>query len=460
MTIKKFVAHDLRSAVQQVKTELGFNAIIVTHRKVSAGIEVSAVNAATTQHTPDKVWYYDAGGKSGHRSHTESQKTSSDRNESCTVTREQTGSVDEFQATPLAGNKASALSATHSTTDRITSNRELTDYTNMTKAVSKSHQNNSEPEAQPTVMAQRADKKALSNLVERQITEYAWGEMGRKDPARSRLTRQLLKLDINPIVVQKITETLFERELQSKSALPHALAVLANQLPIYKEDVTLGGGTIALLGATGVGKTTAIAKMAARYALKHGRQNVALITTDGNRLAAVEQLRIYSKILGIPLKLASDDIDLIDALNEFSDKPFVLIDTAGMGPKDVAASPFFDLFSGGITQIKNFLVLPATTHRAALEETAYAFRKLKLDGSIITKVDETTRLGGPLSVAVLNNLPIAYFSDGQNIPEDLHPARAHTLVSRAVSVVDQFDTPVPTQDTSSDQAGVEANVCI
>lgn len=330
----------------------------------------------------------------------------------------------------------------------------------MNKVVSNLNTTDSQSQPGPAAVTYHQSSKSLVNLVEQQIIEHAWGEVARKQPVRAALLRQLMKLDLNPLVIQHITKSVEFDKIDGKNLLPDALAVLASQLPIYKEDITACGGTIALLGAAGVGKTSTIGKIAARYALRNGSANVALVTTDSMRIAGVEQLRIYSKILGIPLRVARDDIELLDALNAFSDKSMVLIDTAGMGPKEVSRSKFYDLFSGSITQIKNFLVLPATMHRATLEESAHAFQRLKLDGSIISKVDETTTLGGPLSVAILNNLPLAYFSNGQKIPDDFHVARADILVSRAVSVMDQFDELPQAKTADCGTAGVNENVCI
>ena len=308
-----------------------------------------------------------------------------------------------------------------------------------------------------------ANQKGLNNLlalIEQQITEHAWGEMAKRNPLRARLIRQLLKLDIHPLIIQRVTDALAGEQIDARSGMPHALALIANQLPIYKEDITSCGGTVALFGATGAGKTTTIAKMAARFALRHGRDQVALITTDNLRIAAHEQLRIYSEILGIPFRMAGDAAELLNALNEFSEKAFVLIDTAGMGPKDIQSSNYYQLFSGVLSQIKSFLVLPATAHRSVLEQSANAFRGIKLDGSILTKLDEAASLGGPLSVAMLNNLPVAYYSDGQKIPDDFHLARAHNLVSRAVGVADQFGETQSVKAKSQDKAGIEANVSI
>jgi len=271
-----------------------------------------------------------------------------------------------------------------------------------------------------------------------------------------RLKRQLLHMDISPVIAHAVSEMLVTNESDPKTLMPQALALISNQIPIYKEDVTIFGGTVALLGATGVGKTTTIAKMAARFSLHHGKDKVAVICTDNKRMMAAEQLRAFSNMLGIQYRIACDDIELLDALNEFSDKTFVLIDTAGMTPKEICESKFYDLFSGGITQIKNFLVVSSTMQRAALEQSTQQFSRLKIDGSIITKIDEATSLGAPLSTAILYDLPVVYFSDGQQIPEDLHLGRAHILMRRAVSVMSQFD--YLQSDSAENNVGKDANV--
>jgi len=141
----------------------------------------------------------------------------------------------------------------------------------------------------------------------------------------------------------------------------------------------------------------------------------------------------------MPLRIARDDVEVLNALNTFSEKEFVLIDTAGMTPDEFNKSKFYDLFSGGITQIKKFLVLPATMNREALEVSARAFCDLNPDGSIITRMDEATSLGGAISVTIQNQLPVAYYGNGQTVPDDFHLARAHILMSRVVDIAAQFN---------------------
>lgn len=313
-------------------------------------------------------------------------------------------------------------------------------------------------ESLPPVLNNSYDHDEIVDSIEIQMGEYAFGETARANPVRASLVRQLMKLDLSPFIIQRVVNMLVSDKIDQKMLLPQAMAVIANQIPIYKEDITSIGGTIALFGATGVGKTTTIAKLAARYALKHGSENVALISTDNNRVAATEQLRTYSNILGMPLRIARNDIEVLNALNTFSEKEFVLIDTAGMSPNELKKSKFYDLFSGGITQIKKFQVLPATMQRNALEKTTGKFCELGLHGSIISKVDETTSLGGVISVAIQNHLPVAFYGNGQTVPDDFHLARAHILMSRVAEVAAQFDTQESDELNENITSGIANNV--
>ena len=310
----------------------------------------------------------------------------------------------------------------------------------------------------PPVLTASFDHDEMVDVIEMQMGEYAFGEAARKNPIRANLIRQLMKLDLSPFIIQRVVDTLLSDKVNQKMLLPQAMALVANQIPIYKEDITSIGGTIALFGGTGVGKTTTIAKLAARFALKHGSEKVGLITTDDNRIAATEQLRTYSNIMGVPLRIARNDIEVLNALSTFSDKELVLIDTAGMSPKELRKSKFYELFSGGITQIKKFQVLPATMNRPALEKSTSAFCELGLHGSIISKVDETTCLGGAISVAIQHNLPVAFYGNGQTVPDDFHLARAHILMSQVVDVATQFDNQQSDELNGQKTSGMVNNV--
>jgi flagellar biosynthesis protein FlhF len=490
MKIKRYFSQDYKNAVEVVESEIGCNAVIISKHHVNDGVAVTAVvdeeetcasalqfssNQTSITESPAEI-HDDLQQQSSSANHVRFlnndkrftdidniSANASSGNDSCTKTIRSSSKnckgtgQDESQrgsAYRKPGISSGCLLTKKSTM------HSATEHDSMTKVVMRSKHDDNNEMLSKSNPVERHHYEQLNSLVEQQIIEHAWGDVARKNPLRAQLIRKLLKLEIHPVIIQKVTDSISGDNAALKSVFPHALALIANQLPIFKQDVTACGGTVALFGATGAGKTTTIAKMAARYALKNGPGKVGLVTTDGNRLGAKEQLGIYSEILGIPLKVVRDDIELLDALNAFSEKPFVLIDTAGMGPKEVSSSKYFDLFTGAITQIKNLLVLPATSHRSALEKNISAFQGIPFDGSIISKLDETASLGGLLSVAIMKDLPVAYYSNGQKIPDDFHLARAHSLVSYAVSVAEDISDTQPVEANCQEKAGIEANVSI
>jgi len=195
------------------------------------------------------------------------------------------------------------------------------------------------------------------------------------------------------------------------------------------EDVVEKGGVIALVGPTGVGKTTTIAKLAARYALRRGVRHAALISTDNYRVGAHEQLRTYGRLLDIPLRNALNKEELQSHLDDLVDKDLVLIDTAGMSQRDLRISEQLSVLKESKANIKVYLVLAATSQLSGLEETISVFRGINLDGCILTKLDEATSIGPALSAIIEQKLPLAYVSDGQRVPEDLHLARIDKLIN-------------------------------
>ena len=314
---------------------------------------------------------------------------------------------------------------------------------------------------EPTLVDMRNEIKTLRDLLQQQLTGLAWGEVARKNPVKAKLIRKLLEMNLSPLITQKIAQAL-PNSLEYDSAWPHALALMANHLPVCKEDISQHGGVVALLGPTGVGKTTTIAKLAARYTFRHGNDKVALVTTDSFRVGAHEQLRTYGRILNIPVKVAKSRAELVDVLSSLSDRKLVLIDTAGVSHRDPKLKEQLDLLDGCVPNLKMYLVLSATTHRSGLEEAVESFRGAKVNACVFTKMDETTSMGGVLSIAMRYKLPIAYISNGQKVPEDLHPARAHTLVSRAVALADQQQQKSPLQPEEIELAlsGTLSNVGI
>ncbi|MEW6354376.1 MAG: flagellar biosynthesis protein FlhF [Pseudomonadota bacterium] len=398
MKIKRFFAEDIRQAIRLVREELGSDAVILSNRSVSGGIEIVAAIDYDEELLGNMA----------------SSAAAPARGATTSVRREE------------RGEKSNTLLLTpHSSPVEGASSNDTTPKPNIVWA------------QEPALVEMRSELKNLRGLLEEQLSGLAWGDLARRYPRRAKMLRRLTELGLSPALCQRAAIAAAE-DVDFERAFRHALAWLAHQLPVTHDDILTHGGVVALVGPTGVGKTTTIAKLAARYALRHGPNRVALVTTDSYRIGAHEQLRIYGRILGVPVRIAADYNELRATLHALRDKALVLIDSAGMSQRDPRLPQQFELFNAGAADcpaLKMYLVLAATSPASGLTEIAHAFHGAPLGGCIITKLDEAVSLGGALSVAIENQLPVAYISAGQRVPEDLQPARAHSLVIRGVSLM-------------------------
>lgn len=218
------------------------------------------------------------------------------------------------------------------------------------------------------------------------------------------------------------------------------LGLISRKLPIAPVDPMEEGGVIALVGPTGAGKTTTIAKLASRFAEAHAARDVALVTTDTMRIGAREQLYGYGRQLGIAVHEANSGTDLDQLLERLKDYKLVLIDTAGLGPRDRALAAQLQWLRAA-RQVRTLLVLPANTSFGDMDEVVRRFGAANLQGLVLSKLDETGRFGNALSVAVDHQLPITWVTDGQDVPDDLHRASAANLVLRLEDLRRAADMP-------------------
>lgn len=218
------------------------------------------------------------------------------------------------------------------------------------------------------------------------------------------------------------------------------LGLISRRLPICPIDPLEEAGVIALVGPTGAGKTTTIAKLAARYAAKHQARDVALVTTDTVRVGGREQLYSYGRELGIAVHEADSEAGLLQLLQRLQDYRLVLVDTAGLSQRDRALASQLHWLRAA-RQARTLLVLPANTHFSDLDEVVRRFQVARPQGVVLTKLDETSRLGSALSVVADHELPLTWTTDGQRIPDDLARANAARLVLRLEVLRREADKP-------------------
>jgi flagellar biosynthesis protein FlhF len=285
---------------------------------------------------------------------------------------------------------------------------------------------------QSQVVSQMRDElRGLRSLLEGQVSGLAWGEMGRRDPLGAALLRRAMALGFSPKVARSlIRKAPIMGDYRSASRV--LLGALMQALPIAESDPVGEGGALALVGPTGVGKTTLIAKIAIRFAQRHGTDGVALVSLDDQRVGAHEQLRRFGAIAGVAVLTVSDAAGLRRVIEEAQQRQLILIDTAGVCHRDTRFMGKLAAVIHNADLLKTYLVISAATEPHCLDSIVKAYRQLGPDGCMLTKLDETSSMGPALSVAIEQQLPMVYLSDGQQIPDDFHPADPQRLVRDAV----------------------------
>ena len=274
--------------------------------------------------------------------------------------------------------------------------------------------------------------KSMRGTLEHQLATLTWNEQHRRDPSRGHALGQLLSAGFSASLAHELLEQL-PGGLEEQRATEWVKSVLkANLQTIPGENEILEqGGVYALVGPTGVGKTTTTAKLAARCVVRHGADKLALLTTDGYRIGGHEQLRIYGKILGVTVYAVKDQQDLSLALAELRGKHMVLIDTVGMGQRDKMVAEQVAMLTGCGTEVKRLLLLNAASSGDTLNEVVSAYEGGGLAGAIITKLDEAATTGCVLDTIIRHQLRLYYTATGQRVPEDLHVGNAGRLIDGA-----------------------------
>jgi flagellar biosynthesis protein FlhF len=277
-----------------------------------------------------------------------------------------------------------------------------------------------------------AELKTLRRMLETQLAQLAWNDLTRRAPAHVEILRELTEIGIGPDLSDYILKQLPEK-VELSAARRFAISGLSQYLRVTGDRWLENGGRVAFIGATGVGKTTTLAKLAVRWVLRHGPRDLALVGCDTVRIGAQDQIQSLGQLLGVPVYTPDTFESLPTLLSRLNDRHrLILIDTPCSSLRDAQLASRLSVLSNCASQLETALVLGASTQAGALEETVKRFAPANPASCVLTKLDEAASLGGALSALIRARLPVSYLSEGQRVPEDLRPARSLELVSAAV----------------------------
>ncbi|MBV8034985.1 flagellar biosynthesis protein FlhF [Roseateles sp.] len=292
-----------------------------------------------------------------------------------------------------------------------------------------------QPSASQRSQMDMADElRQMRGLIEERFSSLAFMEKLQRQPVQARLTQKLLELGFSPALVRKLAECCPSDFRGGEAADENAWAahVLSRNLQTDEAAPAIEdrGGVYALIGSTGVGKTTTTAKLAAHFATKHGAGQLGLITLDAYRIGAHEQLRAYGRILGVPVHTAHDRASLDDLLDLLSSKKLVLIDTAGMAQRDTRTQELLEMLAH--PSIKKLLVINAAQQGETIEDVVNAWKGAACEGVVLSKIDEAVKLAPALDTLIRHKLKVLGVANGQRVPEDWHRLPSVALVQRAL----------------------------
>ncbi len=447
MTAKRFVAATAREALRRVKEELGPDAVVVSNKQVGNGVEILAMS-------PDSLEALSTGAgftaEPGAPARGPAGDDDGDYRVILSGGRQKMQSVRPWipqapEPAPAATAAVPPASTPAAAADKprlrpLPPRQERTGEVPSAPQVAASLQSavnaatGGGEEASPQVAQLMEEMRVIKGLLERQLAGFAWGEMAREAPVKVQLLSELLDAGFAGQSSRRLMQDL-PPDLALDDGRKWLRAAVNRRLRTLpaEADFVDQGGVYALVGPTGVGKTTTTAKLAARCVVRYGAERLALLTTDGYRIGAHEQLRIYGRILGVPVFVVRDGEDLRRTLADLRDKHMVIIDTVGMSQRDrmVAEQAAMLTRSGGVNRL---LLLNAGSRGDTLDDVVRAYAGEDLAGCILTKVDEAASLAPALDCVVRHGLTLAYVANGQRVPEDLHLPNRNYLLHRAFKV--------------------------
>lgn len=372
MRVEKYIADDMRQAMAKVRDKLGRDALILSNRRVNGMTEIiAAVEDGDALESPGNVVGIDAVSKTGSKRNTSESKA---------------------LATRSKGRKM---------------------------------------DPDPLLSDIKSELGRLRNMFEGELSQLSWRELNDKQPNRLAIQNRLESAGLSFYVSNKIAEKVMPCN-DLDQAWKNSLKMSARLTQFTEKNPIEEGGVIALLGSTGIGKTTTAAKIAAQFAERHGTNNVALISADNSRIGGKEQLLSFGTSMGIPVQFVSNNRELHTTLTSLTHKKLIIIDTAGVNQRSLDISRLLNALKQKVKRIDNYLVLSATAQEAVNNEVIEAFSQVNPTGAIITRCDECSKLGPVMSSLIRHQLPLAYISNGSKVPDDLMRADDKYLIANLV----------------------------
>jgi flagellar biosynthesis protein FlhF len=378
MQIKKYFAADMRQAMRAIREEQGPDAVILSNRTLADGVEISVAID------------YD---------------------------------VDAPRSAPQrqpAGDQAADLNG-------LQGFRELLARREAVQARA----------AGPADGAVNDELRTLRRMLETQLAALAWNDMTRRAPLATELLRELSEIGFAPDIAARVADAL-PTDVDFTAARRLAIARIADEIATTGDRWAEFGGTVAFVGPPGAGKSSAIAKLAARWVLRHGNAGLVLISADVERVGSIEETAHLGRLMGARTYNVGSLDELPGLLVRVATARLVLIDTTGAGPRDARLAATVQALRAASATLEIALTLSASTQAGAIEEAVAVLRDERVAACILTKLDEAASLGGALSALIRAGLPVAYVSEGRRVPDDLRVARPLDLVSTAVLLAERL----------------------
>jgi len=425
--IKRYLDKDMRHVLRRVRQEQGPDAVILSNRRVEEGIEVIAAidyDESLVKHALGRSADADIGGEALAR------LVQEDVDAQLTAREHETEVVRaSLKATPTDKQPSAGLSID-------IGDDEPTDFAAAMESVASVSLDGEDSVSQAQTVREslagrslhdealksmQSELTSLRGLLETQLSGLVWKDSSRRFPKRVQILRNLAKLGVAPDIANIVINRM--PPIDGDDLWKAPMITLAQAIPVGKDTLLEEGGVAALIGPTGVGKTTTIAKMAANFAIQHGTDEIALISADAYRIGAQEHLKAFANIIGVGVHSASTSDELTALVARLQPlKKLILIDTEGRSQRDRDLASRLAAYGSHADRVRFYLTLSAATQEAGIDEAMRTFNQVPLSGCVVTKIDEAAQLGCVISAVIRNDLPLAWLADGQRIPDDLHAA--------------------------------------